>query len=270
MAKKITIKDIAREAGVSIATVSYVLNNREDKRISEATKKKVLQIVNLFNYTCNFSAKYISSGKTNIVALYNGNADFDLLRAENYAFSELFCSALRAKGYSLRIADNSETNRLDNADAIICRDTETEFFRTVGGNNYVPLIALDSFIGDPLFFQINADYREIALQTEKIFGERAAAVSLPVNNAERRQIMQSAFPQMFFAQNYDDIRRLAVEYADKPLAVFGNSLYRYMSETGFSSLYRKDLYSSYTEKLIECIELTVNRQQIVNHDIRLS
>lgn len=54
MNKKVTIKDIAREAGLSIATVSYVLNNRDDKRISEATKKKVLQVVNMFNYTCNF------------------------------------------------------------------------------------------------------------------------------------------------------------------------------------------------------------------------
>ena len=47
MHTKYTIRDIAKMAGVSAATVSYVINNREDQRISEETKKKVLQIVNL-------------------------------------------------------------------------------------------------------------------------------------------------------------------------------------------------------------------------------
>ena len=47
MEKKVTVKDVAREAGVSVATVSYIMNNRTDQKISEATRKKVLQIANL-------------------------------------------------------------------------------------------------------------------------------------------------------------------------------------------------------------------------------
>ena len=49
--KKATVRDIAREAGVSVATVSYVLNDKQDTKISEATRKKVLQIANLLNYS---------------------------------------------------------------------------------------------------------------------------------------------------------------------------------------------------------------------------
>lgn len=41
--KKITNKDVAKFAGVSVATVSYVMNGRTDQRISESTRKKVLQ-----------------------------------------------------------------------------------------------------------------------------------------------------------------------------------------------------------------------------------
>lgn len=61
MKQSVTIKDVAKEAGVSVATVSYVINNRTDKRISEKTRKKVLQIINLLGYTPNQSAKALAT-----------------------------------------------------------------------------------------------------------------------------------------------------------------------------------------------------------------
>ena len=45
---KPTIYDVAKEANVSIATVSKVLNNTG--RISEKTKKKILQIMKELEY----------------------------------------------------------------------------------------------------------------------------------------------------------------------------------------------------------------------------
>ena len=57
--KQITIKDIARMAGVSIATVSYVLNNKEGKNISDETRLKVIQVTNFFNYKISNKRKII-------------------------------------------------------------------------------------------------------------------------------------------------------------------------------------------------------------------
>ena len=48
--EKITIKDIARLAGVSVATVSYIINGKHENRYTTDTKRKVLQIVNLYNF----------------------------------------------------------------------------------------------------------------------------------------------------------------------------------------------------------------------------
>lgn len=60
------IKDVAKEAGVSITTVSMVLNNTENK-ISQATRKKVLKVANNLNYKPNSYAKALASKKSNII-----------------------------------------------------------------------------------------------------------------------------------------------------------------------------------------------------------
>lgn len=65
---KITIKDIAKMAGVSTATVSMVLNNK-DEHISELTKEKILQIAKEYNYVPNTMARSLVTKQTKTIGL---------------------------------------------------------------------------------------------------------------------------------------------------------------------------------------------------------
>ncbi len=61
----VTIKDVAKAAGVSIATVSYVLNN--DPRIKKETAEKVLKVSEELNYVANGFARSLKTSKTHII-----------------------------------------------------------------------------------------------------------------------------------------------------------------------------------------------------------
>ncbi|PWN58169.1 LacI family DNA-binding transcriptional regulator [Chryseobacterium viscerum] len=67
--KRASIKDIARIAGVSVATVSYVLNKKDGQRISEETKKKIFEIAETINYVPNRIAKSLQNNKTKLLGL---------------------------------------------------------------------------------------------------------------------------------------------------------------------------------------------------------
>lgn len=54
--KKITIKDVARQSGVSISTVSQILNGNE-ARFSALTVKKVIQAKKDLNYEPDYFAR---------------------------------------------------------------------------------------------------------------------------------------------------------------------------------------------------------------------
>jgi LacI family transcriptional regulator len=70
MKKKISINDIAQQLGVSITTVSFILNGRaQEKRISEKLVKRVLEFVQEVNYKPSSLARSLRTGKTNIIGL---------------------------------------------------------------------------------------------------------------------------------------------------------------------------------------------------------
>ena len=70
MRRKVNSFDVARAAGVSQATVSYVLNGRSDQMIREETRQRVLEAARTLGYRPNLAARSLVTGKTGMVALW--------------------------------------------------------------------------------------------------------------------------------------------------------------------------------------------------------
>lgn len=71
--KTVTIKDIASEAGVSKALVSFVMSNKnkgkKEYRVNEETAKHILEIAEKLGYRPNMSARALKNGRTNTIGV---------------------------------------------------------------------------------------------------------------------------------------------------------------------------------------------------------
>lgn len=67
MRQHITIKDIARIAGVSTSTVSRALSNSPE--LSEQTRQRILEICRQEGYRVNALARSLICNKTNVIGL---------------------------------------------------------------------------------------------------------------------------------------------------------------------------------------------------------
>jgi len=63
----VTIRDVARKAGVSPGTASRAINN--SPLVNEATRRRILEVAEELNYTPNLVARRLSLGKTLVVAV---------------------------------------------------------------------------------------------------------------------------------------------------------------------------------------------------------
>src|SRR5262245_19561299 len=68
-ARRVTSADVARRAGLSRATVSYVLNNTPHQAIPELTRERVLAAAAELGYTPSAAARTLRSGRSDIVLL---------------------------------------------------------------------------------------------------------------------------------------------------------------------------------------------------------
>lgn len=65
--KKISIKDISKELGISITTISFIINNKAKNRIRDEVIKKVEDYIEEVGYKPNTSAQTLRTGKTKTI-----------------------------------------------------------------------------------------------------------------------------------------------------------------------------------------------------------
>ena len=97
-----TIKDVAREADVSIATVSRIMNNRG--AISEKTRKKVYEAMERLHYQPNEMARALQKNKSNIIGLVVPLLDYAFFSRLTDAIEE----SCHSYGYKLMICKSGE------------------------------------------------------------------------------------------------------------------------------------------------------------------
>jgi LacI family transcriptional regulator len=110
-----TLKKISQVLGISISTVSRALKNHPD--ISEATKKKVVELAETLEYEPNATAVNLRTKKTKLFGL--------MVPSVNNMFYDSFISAIeeesRKIGYSLLILQNNEDALAESENLKLCR-----------------------------------------------------------------------------------------------------------------------------------------------------
>ncbi|GHV94350.1 LacI family transcriptional regulator [Spirochaetia bacterium] len=139
----VTIKDIAKKTGLSITSISLVLNKREN-RISEKSRQIIESAAQELNYSPNQAAVSLSTKKTNLIALIIPKGTF-------FYFADLVSSmenACRNAGYSLSISlpEADGDSCLEAIGEMLRRDADGIFFDPSGFNGDFPPSYMDMAI----------------------------------------------------------------------------------------------------------------------------
>jgi DNA-binding LacI/PurR family transcriptional regulator len=182
--------DVARVAGVSQTTVSFVLNDRDGQSISEGTRRRVLDAVKELGYRPNRLARGLAHGKTDTVGL--------LLPFLNSEFHEMVVmglqEALQENGYRLLFAytalqadtDDSMVDFLlqHRVDAMVCFSSGTVLgsmprWLQVLEDEAIPAVIIDDKRFGSRFDCVVSDDRhgmKLAVQHLYDFGHRRVAL----------------------------------------------------------------------------------------------
>lgn len=164
--KRATLKDVAERAGVSKATVSYILNGSK-KTITKETKEKVEKAIKELNYVPNLGAASLTSKCSKLIGVVIPQTEpGSTLMFKNSFYSEILGAIeykARQIGYHIIISAtdvNESYMKLvyeRNLDGVIVigmyPDDFYQQFKKIG----VPVVLIDSYCTDKYFHNIRID-----------------------------------------------------------------------------------------------------------------
>lgn len=240
MKKKATLRDVAKEAGVSVATVSYVLNNVKNQTIPEETKQKVFEAAGKLQYVQNLTAKALSLGKTNLLGvLFVSSAEAAVAKTVGYGtFLDRLERRCREEGYHLLVSQVDplrpnlgiiEERKLD---GVFLIDAVEQSFHAISGHFQYgsPLVLIDSYIEDALFRKVNLNMRQLfELAHDMDAGQPAALICGQASNRLYNEKLREAsgFDESHIYEASDDeagLRAFIERHEDKRLIVINEFL----------------------------------------------
>ena len=147
------MKDIAKALGLSIVTVSKVLN-KKDANISEATRQRVWECARRLDYRTNLAAKGLVTGQSKMIGLIVPELFHGFFGEVAAGMSD----ALAKEGYGLIISSSRDDQHLENqeikqmrsrsVDALVVASCSSEASELAAANREVPVILLDRRVGE--------------------------------------------------------------------------------------------------------------------------
>lgn len=164
--RKVTIKDVAERANVSIAAVSYVINGVEGK-VSEEKINKIKQAISELDFIPNLSAASLVNRKSKLIGvIIPQTEDYHQAVLDNPFYSQIVSgieSRARECGYHIILSGvdkgktyfNMTTQR--NLDGAIIMGVYREEFYEDLKKVKIPIVLIDSYINDTYFYRIGVD-----------------------------------------------------------------------------------------------------------------
>ena len=186
----VTIYDVAREANVSMATVSRVVNGNQN--VKPATRKKVLEVIERLEYRPNAVARGLASKKTTTVGVIipdiSNNLYAELARgiediATMYRYNIILANSDQNEGKELTLLDTMLSKQVDGI--VMMSDKVTENIQDSINHAPVPIVLAGSVDELKEVPSVNIDYFEAAYEAVKVLidngHKRIAFVSGPMN-----------------------------------------------------------------------------------------
>ena len=169
----VTIYDVAREANVSMATVSRVVNGNQN--VKPATRKKVLEVIERLEYRPNAVARGLASKKTTTVGVIipdiSNNLYAELARgiediATMYRYNIILANSDQNEGKELTLLDTMLGKQVDGI--VMMTDKVTEKIHDSIKHSPVPIVLAGSVDETKEIASVNIDYFEAAYEAVKI------------------------------------------------------------------------------------------------------